>query len=53
MQMTSLERVMAAFRREIPNRVPIFEAMIDPTSSTHPAGGRTPTCSTCSTSTAR
>jgi uroporphyrinogen decarboxylase len=30
MQMTSLERVMAAFRREVPDRVPIFEAMIDP-----------------------
>ncbi len=30
MSMTSHERVMAAFRREIPDRVPIFEAMIDP-----------------------
>ncbi len=28
--MTSLERVMAAFRREVPDRVPMFEAMIDP-----------------------
>ena len=29
MSMTSHERVMAAFRREIPDRVPIFEAVVD------------------------
>ena len=28
--MTSYERVMAGFRREVPDRVPVFEAMIDP-----------------------
>ena len=28
--MTPYERVMAAFRREVPDRVPAFEAMIDP-----------------------
>ena len=26
----TLERVMAAFRREVPDRVPMFDAMIDP-----------------------
>ncbi len=30
MAMTSYERVVAAFRRQEPDRVPIFELMIDP-----------------------